>query len=308
MNKLFLGYTFLLLFAFTFQQYDVDLSKLGNNAIFTDLNNCISHEDETTCSTVSMTSGVYQCCRVQTTIQTYNTYYGSYYSGTPTDFCSAWVSFDYTDAQIKEVQRSYQEANTFLSLIYGYHIPKIKMTFICPKKTVTFNYGEGSFTDEEKAIMRDENYCLRLYYEGLYLLDYAHTIVGSNSKTITKDMCMNGKTLPSSGNSCAYASFNFKLSGGTTKKISTCVLVSSTAYESKSLDKLLEEDFAKFTKLDGEHVSSFDAEIANKNGNVLKYDSLTKTVTTKNTKNTDNNARRLGESLLILYSLLLILF
>jgi hypothetical protein len=250
-----------------------------------------------------MTSGVYQCCRVQTTIQYYD---GSSYSGgTSRDFCSAWVSFDYTDAQIEEVQRSYQEANTFLSLIYGYHIPKIKMTFICPKKTVTFNYGEGSFTDEEKAIMRDENYCLRLYYEGLYLLDYAHTIVGSNSKTITKDMCMNGKTLPSSGNSCAYASFNFKLSGGTTKKISTCVLVSSTAYESKSLDKLLEEDFAKFTKLDGEHVSSFDAEIANKNGNVLKYDSLTKTVTTENT---DNNARRLGESLLILYSLLLILF
>lgn len=109
---------------------------------------------------------------------------------------------------------------------------------------------------------------------------------------------MKGKTLPSSGNSCAYASFNFKINDGTTKNIATCVLVSSAFYESKSIDKLLEEDFAKFSSLDGEEITSFDVEITNKDGNVLKYDSLLNVCPPK-----QDSSEKLEKSLLILFNI-----
>ena len=78
-------------------------------------------------------------------------------------------------------------------------------------------------------------------------------------------------------------------------------LVTSASYETKTLDKLLEEDFTKFTYLDGEAISSFDVEITNKNGKILKYDSLTKTVVIQ------NSSEKIKKSLLILFSVLITL-
>jgi len=304
MNRIFLIYLLTLLISFSSQQYDFDPSQLEGNSLYIDIMNCAKHEEVSTCSSVAMKSGYYQCCRFHTSTQIYDYDSRRYESPEIEDICNVWVAFDYTDEQIESIQKSYQEAYTFLTLNYEYYIPKIQMTYTCPKKTVTFNYGEGSFTDEEIAIMKDENYCLRLYYEGLYELGYVTGIIGDNSeRTITKDICMKGKTLPNSGNSCAYASFNFKIEDGTTKNIATCVLVSSASYESKSLDKLLEKDFAKFSSLDGEDITSFNVEITNKEGNVLKYDSLTKTVTAQE----QNSSKKLEKSLLILFSLLITL-
>ena len=305
MNKIFHIHLLVLLISFSTQQYDYDFdfSQLEGNSAYMDIMNCVEHEEVSTCSSVTMKSGLYQCCRFHINSQYYDSYYGRYRDSEIEDICNVWVAFDYTDEQIESMQKSYQEAVTFLTLNYDYYIPIIQLTYTCPKKTVTFNYGKGSFTDEEIAIMKDKDYCLRLYYEGLYQLGYISDIIGDSSdRTITKDICMNGKTLPSSGNSCAYASFHFKFSDGTTENIATCVLVSSASYESKSLDKLLEEDFAKFSSLDGEAITSFDVEITNKDGNVLKYDSLTKAVVTE-----PNSSEKLEKSLLILFSLLIIL-
>ena len=303
MTRIFLIHLLALLIPFSTQQYDFDFSQLEGNSLYTDIQNCANHKDLSTCPDVAMKSGYYQCCRFHTSIQVYNSYYRRYEDSVSQDICNVWVAFDYSDEQIESMQKSYQEAVTFLTLNYNYHIPIIQNTYTCPKKNVTFNIGKGSFTDEEIEIMKDENYCLRLYYEGLYQLGYISDIIGDSSdRTITKDICMKGRTLPSSGNSCAYASFHFKFSDGTTENIATCVLVSSASYESKSLDKLLENDFAKFSSLDGEAINSFDVEITNKDGNVLKYDSLTKTVVTE-----QNSSEKLEKSLLILFSLLIIL-
>ena len=303
MTRIFLIHLLALLIPFSTQQYDFDFSQLEGNSLYTDIMNCANHEDLSTCPDVAMKSGYYQCCRFHTSIQVYNSYYRRYEDSVSQDICNVWVAFDYSDEQIESMQKSYQESVTFLTLNYNYYIPIIQNTYTCPKKTFTFNIGKGSFTDEEIAIMKDENYCLRLYYEGLYQLGYISNIIGDSSdRTITKDICMKGRTLPSSGNSCAYASFHFKFSDGTTEDIATCVLVSSASYESKSLDKLLENDFAKFSSLDGEAITSFDVEITNKDGNVLKYDSLTKTVVTE-----QNSSEKLEKSLLILFSLLIIL-
>ena len=303
MTRIFLIHILALLIPFSTQQYDFDFSQLEGNSLYTDIQNCANHKDLSTCPDVAMKSGYYQCCRFHTSIQVYNSYYRRYEDSVSQDICNVWVPFDYSDEQIESMQKSYQEAVTFLTLNYNYHIPIIQNTYTCPKKNVTFNIGKGSFTDEEIEIMKDENYCLRLYYEGLYQLGYISDIIGDSSdRTITKDICMKGRTLPSSGNSCAYASFHFKFSDGTTEDIATCVLVSSASYESKSLDKLLENDFKKFSSLDGQAVTSFDVEITNKDGNVLKYDSLTKTVVTE-----QNSSEKLEKSLLILFSLLIIL-
>ena len=303
MTRIFLIHILALLIPFSTQQYDFDFSQLEGNSLYTDIMNCANHEDVSTCPSVTMKSGYYQCCRFHMSIQYYDYDSERYEDSVSQDICNVWVAFDYSDEQIESMQKSYQEAVTFLTLNYKYYIPIIQNTYTCPKKTFTFNYGKGSFTDEEIAIMKDENYCLRLYYEGLYQLGYISNIIeDSSDRTITKDICMKGRTLPSSGNSCAYASFHFKFSDGTTEDIATCVLVSSASYESKSLDKLLEEDFKKFSSLDGEAVTSFDVEITNKDGNVLKYDSLTKTVVTE-----QNSSEKLEKSLLILFSLLIIL-
>ena len=304
MNQLLLLQLLALLISFSSQRYDIDLnpSQTGGNSAYEDLMNCLTHDTISTCTSVPMKSGIYQCCKCHTYIQIYDYDSEKYVDDITQDMCSVWVAFDLSDEQIESMQKSYQEAVTFLTLNYNYFIPIIQLIYTCPKKTITFNYGKGSFTDEEIAIMKDENYCLRLYYEGLFQISYISDIIGNNSRIITKDLCMNGKTFPSSGNTCAYASFNFKFSDGKSENVATCVLINSASYESKSLDKLLEGDFAKFSYLDGEAISSFVVEITNKDGKVLKYDSLTKNVII------ENSSQKLEKSLLILFSLLIILF
>ena len=259
--------------------------------------NCVLHEDTSTCASVPMTSGLFQCCSVKMDYQ-----YSYGYNHNNIQICSVWVTFDYTEEQIKSMEKSYQEAQEFLNSIYNYNIPSFILTYACTKNSFTWNYGRGTFTEEEKAIIRDENYCLRLYYEGLYQLGYIADIIGSKQRTITKDICLNGKTLPNSGNMCGYASFTFKLGDGTSEKISTCMMVNKLSYETKSLDKLLEQDFQQFYDLDGEVITSFDVEVTNKDGKVLKYDSLTKSVTIP------NSSKLLRISLLIILSLLISLF
>ena len=306
MNKFFNLIIISFLASYSLQQYNFDMSEFMSSSYYQDMMNCAKHEDLDTCSSVSMTSGVYQCCRFRAEYKYYDSDSERYIEEEDAgiDMCNAWISQDFTDEQIKLMQKTYQEATTFLSINYDYHIPEIKMTYTCPKRTFSFYYGGGSFTEEEKSIMKDENYCLRLYYEGLSELIQIGDIIGygNEPRTMTKDMCMNGKTLPNSGNTCAYASFNLKLYDGTTEKISTCVLINSASYDTKNLDKLLEQDFNNFHQIDGEPIQSFEVEITNKDGNVMKYDSLTKTVDVPK-----NGSEKLRKSLFVVLGLLIIL-
>ena len=303
MKKIFCIYILALLVLSSLQQYDIDdidISQFMDNPIMQDTLNCVEHEDISTCSSVQMKNGLLQCCRYKLEVWYYSEDSEKYENDEDQDFCSTWAS-EMTDEQIKIFERSYQEAMSFFNIVYSYHLPRMKFTYTCPKKTYTFSYSEGSFTEEEKAIIKDKDYCLKLYYEGLHVLDISPIIIESNRK-ITKDICMNGKTLPNSGNTCAYASFNLKLLNGKTEKIATCALVNSAYYETKRLDELLEKDFKKIKHIDGEYVQSFDVEITDKNGAVLKYDSLTQSVTTTQI----SASGKLEISLLFLFSLLLL--
>ena len=78
------------------------------------------------------------------------------------------------------------------------------------------------------------------------------------------------------------------------------MMLSSAFYETKNLDKLLEEDFKQFNSFGDESIVSFDVEMTNKDGKVLSYNSLTGTVT-----DPKNDAKYLYKSLLLLFSLLI---
>ena len=47
------------LFAFSFQQYDIDLSKYTEGSVEADIMNCINNENTSTFSQVPMKSGIY---------------------------------------------------------------------------------------------------------------------------------------------------------------------------------------------------------------------------------------------------------
>ena len=299
MNKLLFQNIFILLLSFSFQQYnyDIDMGQLQASSIYTDMMNCINHENKLTCSSVTMTDKLYQCCTVNTQMHFSSSHYSS-----SSQICSIWLTIDITDDEIEALQESYQESATFISLIYGTYLPEFSLEYICPKKTYNFDYGPGDFSDEEKAIMKNENYCLRLYYQGLYQLGYVSNFIKNEGKTISKQQCMNALTLPNSKNSCAYANFNFKFADGTSVSVSTCMLVSDVSFQTKSLDQSFEKEFAKFTTLNGKRITSFETEIANKDGTTMKYDSLTKTLT-----GNTSSSYYLGKSLFIIYYLLIIL-
>lgn len=266
------------------QQYNIDLSNTSGNSIYNDIMECTDNEDLNTCTSVSMKSNVYQCCRVQVTTKNYISYQDTYRSFT-TDICSVWLAQQISDNELEIAEKSFSESAAFLKYAYNIYVPLFSMKYSCKSKTYTFNYELESYTNEEIEILKDKNYCLRLYYEGLSQLGFvSSTITGTTSpRTITKSDCMNAKMLPNSDNYCSYAAFTFKLSDQTTHKLSTCLFTSSTTFSSKNLDKRLEEDFSQFTLYgfgdNDETITSFNVEITNKKGEVLKYDSLTKTLT-----------------------------
>ena len=64
-----------------------------------DITTCMSHNDETTCTNVELSSGIYQCCSVVTTAYTN---YGAF----STSFCSVQVTPIKTFKEVMEMESS----------------------------------------------------------------------------------------------------------------------------------------------------------------------------------------------------------
>ena len=62
-----------------------------------DISTCMSHNDKTTCTNVELSSGIYQCCLVATTVYTN---YGAY----PISFCSVQVTPIKTFKEVIEME------------------------------------------------------------------------------------------------------------------------------------------------------------------------------------------------------------
>ena len=202
MNQLLFQYIFFLLLSFSFQQYedlDIDWSQIQGGSVLEDINNCIDHEDTNTCSSVTMKSGIYQCCKFTTTY--YNEDNEVYYDQDDEydySICSLWVSVDFTDEQIKSIEESYQESSAFVYAVFDMEMPSFKIEYNCPGKDFSLNYNKGSYNVEEMEILKDPNYCLRLYYKGFYKLGLINEPTGDEETIITKEDCMNAKILPNS--------------------------------------------------------------------------------------------------------------
>ena len=140
MNQLLLLQLLALLISFSSQRYDIDLnpSQTGGNSAYEDLMNCLTHDTISTCTSVPMKSGIYQCCKCHTYIQIYDYDSEKYVDDITQDMCSVWVAFDLSDEQIESMQKSYQEAVTFLTLNYDFFIPYGCMGFFFFAQSLLF--------------------------------------------------------------------------------------------------------------------------------------------------------------------------
>jgi hypothetical protein len=286
-------YVFALLNIYTIEE-EIDADISSQSPISRDTKNCLGHKDINTCSSVEMISNVYQCCKASV-------------SGYSYAVCSPWIIADLSAEQIKDMEESTSENYAFLEYAVGIRIPSSTITYTCAKKTYTFHLGTRTYTEKEIEIIKDENYCMRLYYTGLSELEYVSNLIETEEREITREDCMNAKTLPNSKNSCAFASFNFKLDDDTYKKLSTCIYISKTTLETKNLDEFLKSQFQSIASSDigdGQSVESFEVEIADKDGKTLKYDSKSGALIDETEENKTENLKifnLLLLSLLILY-------
>lgn len=122
------------------EQYNIDLSNTGSNSYLNEIMKCTGNENLNTCTSVSMSSGVYQCCRVKVTTKTYYSYENDYNSFT-TDICSVWLAQQITDKELQIAEDSFSESAAFLKYAYDIYVPLFSMTYSCKSKTYTFNYN-----------------------------------------------------------------------------------------------------------------------------------------------------------------------
>lgn len=251
--------------------YEDDSSLFGNS----DMDKCYLSE-KTSCKSVSVSNKKMECCKINAQ------YYGNYLDGYKVSMCFLNAKQKMTDNDIKSAQQIYREAMGFTQTMIGYSY-SMQFSFImeydCPSQSFSIDYNVGTFTDEEKDVFKNENYCLRLYYQGLMDLDLIDaSILNLKKKSIQKSDCQNAVMLPSSANiaTCAYASFRFKLINGTIKPFSTCLYISKSSFNTKNLDQHLESSFESYNFIDGMSIESYEIEITDKNNNKLKYDSTTK--------------------------------
>jgi len=173
-------------------------------------------------------------------------------------------------------------------------------TYDCPSQQYSVLYNYWGFTDEEKEIFKKDNFCLRLFYEGLYELNMLPN-VNLEQKTITKEDCSNAAMLPSSKEieNCGFASLDYLLSDGSTKHFTTCIYISKYSFNTKKLDPYLQYMFSSWNKIDGKDVSSFKIDISDADGRSLKYDSRTQTLTSDSSSSSNNKGELIGISKLL---------
>lgn len=237
---------------------------------------CYSSSDD--CKSITISEKNSECCKV--TMNTFSS-------------CTIFTKHKMTQFEINSTEITFKDYYSFSI----YNLGSVSLvTYIaeydCTSQSVSFNYSpDFSVTEEQREFFGKDNYCLRLYYEGLFgmnLYPERFEIEGYEKKLIQKSDCDNAIVASSSEEyeTCAYASYKFKLKNGTNKTLNTCLLLSKTAFIIKSivLDQALMMDFLLYSKVDGEFFENFEIEIIDKDNNKLLYDHLK-----KNFKEVDND-------------------
>ena len=310
-NKAFLLILFVII-NITFQQTIPDEEFIPSN---NDIYNCVSHTNLDTCTSVKMENEFYQCCLLYFSGYEYNDEDNSYYNYT-TSMCSLYSTMSYSELSKNELEQNFAEYGAYYKYAYGLDIPPIFLKYTCSSDTYTFNYRIRAFSNEEIDILKDNNYCLRLYFQGLSKYISYIKYFENEEKNISENDCFDAKLLPNSNNYCAYSSMTFKLSNQSSVKVSTCFMMSSSSFENKNLDRMLEQDFQRFSTItlgeNEETIVSFEADIINKDGKELSYNSLTKSLDLKEEEGSQKKRRakstKLKISQILSFVLLFIIF
>ena len=267
-------------------------------------------KNQTKCKSVSLSDKDWECCSVKAD------YYGnSYLNGKSISICGVFTKEKITKEEIRSAELLYRECYGFVSTLLGTDVYSsnmyysILMTYDCPSQSFSINYKlDNSFTSEEKAIFKSDNYCLKLYYQGLMDMNLLpEGFLYLEKKEIQKSDCLNAKVLPNSEDyaTCAYASFTFKLINGTTQPLSSCLYISKISFDTKNLDEHLSQSFNSYTKLSDVAIESYEIEIIDKNNKMLKYDSKTRMLTS-NSSSVDSSKYIIGINKII--SIMLIFY
>lgn len=268
--------------------------------------------NKTKCKSVSLSDKDWECCSVKTD------YYGSsYLNGKSISKCGVFTKKIMTKEMIKSSELLYRECYGFISILLGTdvyssdYLFSFLMTYDCPSQSFSIDYKlSDSYTSEEKAIFQSDDYCLKLYYQGLMDMNLLpEGFLSLEKKEIQKSDCLNAKVLPNSEEyaTCAYASFTFKLINGTTLPLSSCLYISKISFDTKNLDEHLSQSFSSYTKLSGVAIESYEIEITDKNNKILKYDSKTKMLTS-NSSSADSSKYIIGVNKIISIMLIFYLF
>ena len=269
---------FIALILIIFTNQDATANSL-NSLANSDTGKCMS-ATTSSCKSVSLSNKKLECCIV-------NTHYYKY-ENLDFDMCFPYTTTKTTKSQIESMQQVYRESCGFIFVNMGVSSSRyldyisFKQTYDCKSQNFAIDYKMGSYTAEEEKIFKDENYCLRLYFQGLMDIDLlSDGILNIEKKSITKNDCNNAVLLPSTENiaTCAFGSFTFKLSNGQSQTLNTCLYISKNAFDTKTLDQHLESSFNQYSSINGVTIQSYRIDITDKNNNKLKYDSTTKTLT-----------------------------
>ena len=252
---------------------------LDINDISEDLKLCTPQSDKTSCSSIQLKSGYYQCCKVT-----------SYVIGHSVSFCSPQMT------PISEFNRIMEMASTKAILKESFGIVKygnkygqgvnpdsikMTMTYDCVDGKVTTKIGYDTYTEEEIDIFQSDEHCL----------DYS---LGYRSFS-SKQECYDSLLLPSSikvGLTCGYYKYSIKYSDGSNYEIESCGIFNKDLLGQKSLDKQSKESFQSFVdtnKGDGKIVLSYEVSLSNKEGQYLVYDSAVDRITSSSNSNSSGN-------------------
>lgn len=230
------------------------------------------------CKSISISEKNSECCE---------------YKQTNYPSCTVFTKYKMTQFEINSTEITFKDYYSFsIFNLVSVSLHSYIAEYDCPSQLISFNYSPDFIvTEEQTEFFGKDNYCLRLYYEGLFGMDlYPERFEkeGYEKKLIQKSDCDNAILVQSSEEyeTCAYASYKFKLKNGADKTLNTCLLISKAAFTIKTinLDPALFMEFLLYSKVDGEFIENFEIEITDKNNNKLLYDHLK-----KNFKEVDND-------------------
>ena len=286
-HKTSFGVIIIMLFIQIYTQ-TLDLDSLTE-----DIKLCQAHQDKTSCKSVQLNSGYYQCCKMTTSVSSFSV-----------SLCSAQITPISEYKRLMEMESTkaiFKESFGIVKYGYGYsqgiNADSIKstLTYDCADGQVTTELGYDTYTEEEIDILESDEHCLD------YTLGY---------RTFSsKQECYDSLLLPSSinvGLSCGYYKYSIKYSDGSTYEIESCGIFNKDLLGQKSLDQQSKDSFKSFvnTNKDGDKiVLSYEVSLSNKEGQYLVYDSASDRITSSSSNSSGNLA--LNYLLYIILSLLI---